>query len=57
MELRNTQKTQNDFINNLAYIAHHKHAYILSTIREIARESKREKGEKIFAVQKKNSPN
>lgn len=40
------------FINNLAYIAHHKHAYILSTNREIARESRREKGEKIFAVQK-----
>lgn len=34
------------FINNLAYIAHHKHAYILSTNREIERE-RREKGEKI----------
>lgn len=30
------------FINNLAYIAHHKHAYIVSTNREIEREQEEE---------------
>lgn len=38
----NTEETQNDFINDLAYIAHHKHAYILSTNREIEREGEKE---------------
>lgn len=41
-----TQRRHETIINNLAYIAHHKHAYISSTNREIERE-RREKGEKI----------
>lgn len=43
MELFETQRRHRTiFINNLAYIAHHKHAYILSTNREIEREREKE---------------
>lgn len=51
------RRHENDFfINNLAYIAHHKHAYILSTNREREGEREREKegeGWEDYAVQKK----
>lgn len=51
VELWNTQDT-NDYINNLAYVTHHKHAYILPTYREIEKEGEGWD----FAVQK-NAPN
>lgn len=55
MRLLNTEKTHSDFlITNLAYITHHKHAYSLSTNREIERMG--EKGEKIFFVAQNDAP-
>lgn len=42
------RRHENDFfINNLAYIAHHKHAYILSTNREREGEREREGGRRV----------
>ena len=63
--LKHTGDTKTIFINNLAYIAHHKHAYILSTNREREGEREREGGRRVRRLRstkkkqknKTNAPN